>query len=128
MMTNTLCIHDIEDTRTTGYLRLSRQLGEIRAFCLPDTRPPDLSPQETLQTLHELLERVKHVHRTFLPVFSGEESGAIQAYLQQMAHTLVDRNAVNKQTFGRMLDAIYRESTELRASLGIFRITIPVSG
>jgi hypothetical protein len=127
-MTDTFHIHDIEDTRTTGYLRLSRQLGEIRVFCLRDTRPQNLSPQEALQTLHELLENVKQVHGTFSPVFSGEDSGAIQAYLQRIAHTLMNVNTNNTQAVGKILDAVYRESTELRASLGIIRMTIPVSG
>jgi hypothetical protein len=127
-MTDTFHVHDIEDTRTTGYLRLSRQLGEIRVFCLRDTRPQNLSPQEAVQTLHKLLGNVKYVHCAFSPVFSGEDSGAIQAYLQRIASKLMDVNTDNTQAVGKILDAIYRESTELRASLGIFRMTIPVSG
>ena len=126
-MTDTLQIHDIEDSRTAGYLNISRQLGEIRTFCLADTRPQNLSPHEALQTLQYLLRNVQGVYARCLSVFSAEESGAIEAYLYRLRHTLMEAGTFDDQAFGALLDTIYRESTELRASLGIFRITIPIS-
>ena len=126
-MTTTFQIHDIADSQTAGYLRISRQLGEIRAFCLPDTRPQEISSQEAGQALQYMVAKVKGLYVDFCPVLSAEESGAIEVYLRRISQTLSTVGALNAQALSAALDAIYWESTELRASLGVFRMTIPLA-
>lgn len=126
-MTDTLLIRDLEDTHTKGYLMLSQHLGQIRMLCLAGKPPKILSVADILVTMRSiaaLLNNIEEVASRFAQVFSGQERREIQDYLQHVRQATTQHLICQPETLSATLKEIYDNSTELKASLGVFRMTI----
>jgi hypothetical protein len=123
-MTEQLIVRDIEDTHTNGYMILSQHLGKIRDFCLSGKASPNLSPEEAFTALNKCFQELEHAFSKTADVFSGEEKTTIRAYMQQVKHTLAQPDRQTRDMLPSLLRDIYWRSTDLRASLGVFRVTI----
>lgn len=123
-MTEQLIVRDIEDKHTNGYMVLSQHLGKIRNFCLSGKKSPDLSPEEAFTTLNRFFQELEHVLSKIDDGFSGEEKTTIRTYMQHVKHTLAQRDRQTRDTLPSLLRDIYWHSTDLRVSLGVFRVTI----
>lgn len=123
-MTEQLIVRDIEDTHTNSYMVLSQHLGEIRNFCLSGKTSPNLSPEEAFTTLNRFFQDLEHALARIDGTFSGEEKSTIRTYMQHVKHTLAQRDRQTRDTLPSVLRDIYWCSTDLRASLGVFRVTI----
>jgi hypothetical protein len=126
-MTEQVVIRDIDDTQTDGYMLISQHLGKIRTFCLPDTLPQNLSADEAFKTIDELLQEIERAVSRFEHSFSGRDRESMKTYLQQVKYKLDHWCEHKNGKLSAMLGDIYRFSTELRVSLGVFTMIIPKS-
>ncbi len=124
-MTKQVTIRDINDTQTDGYMLITRHLGKIRTFCLPDTLPQNLSADKAFKTIDALLQEIERVVLRFEHSFSGSERESIKTYVQQVKHKIDHWVEQKNGTLSAMLGEIYYCSTELRVSLGVFTMIIP---
>lgn len=126
-MTEQVIIRDIDDKQTDGYMLITQHLGKIRTFCLPDTLPQNLSPDEAFKTIDELLQEIERAVSRFELSFSENERESMMAFVQQVKYKIDHWVEQKNGTLSAMLGEIYHCSTELRVSLGVFTIIIPKS-
>jgi hypothetical protein len=125
-MTEQVIVRDIDNKNTEGYMKISQHLGTIRSLCLPGTQPQNLSAEEMFTKIDGLLKEIERTVSRFEQTFSVKERGSISAYVHQVKSKIKNNTKHEHDTLSTMLEEIYHCSTELRASLVVFRITIPL--
>jgi hypothetical protein len=129
-MAEQVTVRDFNDTRTKGYLILSQQLGAIRSLCLQCKSPQMPSAAKavtTLQTIRALLHDFDYAAHQFAPVFSPSEQQQIHAYVQHIQQQIGPEILTDPAALTSVWKTIYDDSTELKASFGVFRVTFEIA-